>query len=162
MQQNRRYNTSRRHTVMASYFLLTKKNLCDNIQNIEHMFERANTKRRAGVRPTRHNLLICNIRSAKSVKKIRIIDLEKCITERRLSEFVLNSDNVVGEISGVKYSMKFTSIKTHLQSRSIMLMNQSDVLSITAIKQLMIGNSVLGFLIRILTDTEKDVTLICN
>ena len=109
-----------------------------------------------------HRWLVIASERFKNVKNIRIIDLERCLNERKLSEFTICSDNNSDDACGIKYSSVFNDIKVHIYSRSLMFLNRFGFLSITAINQISIGETPLGVLLKLSTETGNCFSVVCR
>ena len=97
------------------------------------------------------------------MREIRIADLEKYIEDQHLSEFIIDSENFVEDTSvGIKYLMRFNTVKIHIFSRSLLLSNTNGSLSITAIKRILLEKIIIGTSIRVLTETGKDIMILCR
>lgn len=96
------------------------------------------------------------------MKNIRIVDLERCIKERKLSEFIIYSDNNSEDASGIKYSSVFNDIKIHIYSRSLMFLNAFGFLAVTAISKIVMTETPIGVLLKLSTETGNCLNVVCR
>lgn len=109
-----------------------------------------------------HKWLVIASERYKNVKNIRIIDLEKCLTEKNLSEFMICSDNNNEDASGIKYSSVFNDIKIHIYSRSLLFLNTFGFLAVTAISKIVMTETPIGVLLKLSTETGNCLNVVCR